>query len=373
MRSLHILIVTHAPLTVELGAGQAAINLAEALRGLGHDVVLWSPHPLPTETRWWRSVQQMRSQLNAFIKTQNSFDVIDSPAMLITKNLSCPVVVARSVQPDILYLLHSLNSHIDGSIRSLIRAPFSYLYSLFQVFLVFQGWRKANHILCLGSLEKTWMRRWFPYWQAKLDFYYNTVSETDQKILAEAKSSRQKTSGDTIHFLWIGRWVAHKGTATLLNFIKHWSNLRSQDTFTIAGCGVEAQQIGSADFLQAHNVKVIPSFKRSELHSLLTSHDVGLFTSKVEGWGLILNEMLESGMPVFATTAGGVPDLQPFFSEQLKPFPPSSQIVLETLLNLLQFRVSEEYYGVFTWREIAESYIKIVSSSLCAETYSNID
>lgn len=42
-----------------------------------------------------------------------------------------------------------------------------------------------------------------------------------------------------------------------------------------------------------------------------TGYDAGLFTSEAEGWGLSLNEMLESDMPVFATEVGGVRDLRP--------------------------------------------------------------
>lgn len=111
MRSIRILIVTHASLSAELGAGQMAINLAEALQAQGHDITLWSPHPLPAQTKWWRSVQQMRSKLDVFIETQKPFDVIDSPAMFITRQVSkSAFVLARSVQPDILYIRHGLKT-----------------------------------------------------------------------------------------------------------------------------------------------------------------------------------------------------------------------------------------------------------------------
>lgn len=302
MQSIRILIVTHAPLSTKFGAGQMAINFAEALRVQGHNVTLWSPDPLPSQTRWWQTTQRMRAKLDAFIESQEPFDVIDSCAGLITKQVSrSALVVARSVQPDILYLAHSLNYPMERSLKGILRIPFSYFYVLKQGFLVLQGWRRAKYILCLGSLELQWMKKTFPWWRGKLIHYVNALSKADQATLAEIRLQRQKHSQDSIRFLWIGRWVSHKGMNELLDFISNRAASHPQDTFTIAGCGTDAEKDCPPELLRSHRLNIVPSFERSQLYSLLTSHDVGLFTSRVEGWGLVLNEMLESGMPVFST------------------------------------------------------------------------
>ncbi|MBW4649283.1 MAG: glycosyltransferase family 4 protein [Kastovskya adunca ATA6-11-RM4] len=362
MRSVRLLIVTHAPLAAEFGAGQVAINLAEALRSQGHDVTLWSPHPLPSQTKWWQSVRQMRSKLDAFIKTQAPFDVIDSPALLITPQVSkSALVVARSVQPDILYLMHSLKDRIEKSVRGIIRLPFSYSYSLFQIILVLQGWKRARYILCLGSLELRWMKRGFPWWRNKLMSYVNALSQAEQEALAKVRIHRKKPSPEGIRFLWIGRWTSHKGITELLDFIVKWAALCPQDTFTIAGCGTEAENDCPAELLQSGQLKILPSFERNELYSLLANHDCGLFTSRVEGWGLVLNEMLESGMLVFATPIGGVPDLQPFFPENLKVFPPPLGFKLESFTNSI---FQDDYYNVFSWESIAQTYAMAIFDTL---------
>ena len=353
MRRFRILIVTHSPLSAEFGAGQVARNLGGALKSQGHDVVLWTPHPLP-QTRWWKGLQQMRSKVNAFIETQEPFDVIDIPSSLITKRMcKSAVVIARSTQPEILYLLSDLNSPANLNVKNLVLIPFSYLHTLFHLYLVMQGWRKANYILCLGTLELNWMKKWFPWSRPKLLSYLNVLSESDQLALTTIRKQRKQRCAGSLRFLWIGRWVSHKGTGILLDFIKQWSTLRPQDSFTIAGCGPEAEKACPSDLLQSGRLKVVPSFERRELYSLLADHDVGLFTSKVEGWGLVLNEMLESGMPVFSTTAGGVPDLIPFFKDQLFKFPPSLQ---EISKPLDQSTGLEKYYEVFTWENIAKTY-----------------
>lgn len=356
---IRILIVTHAPLSAETGAGQMAINLADAVREQGHDVTLWSPQPLPEDIKWWRVAHRTRSKLDYFINTQKSFDVIDSPAALITPTMkkSALIVVARSVQPDLLYIIHSLNIPRESSIIKKLKLLSSYFYSWFLGFLVLQGWRRAKYILCLGSLELNWMKKWFPWWRGKLISYANALSQVDSEALAKIRQNRGQYQGGGIRFLWIGRWVNHKGITELLEFIVERAVSHPQDTFTIAGCGTEALKDCPSELFESGRLKVVPSFERSQLYSLIASHDVGLFTSRVEGWGLVLNEMLESGMPIFATPVGGVPDLQPFFREMLRPFPPS----LESMFNIsARPENPSSYYSVFNWSQIAKLYTEFI-------------
>jgi glycosyltransferase involved in cell wall biosynthesis len=349
---VRILIVTHALLTNEFGASQIAINLGEELRAKGHDVTLWSPQPLPLDTHWWRTLPAMRSRLDEFLKTQEPFDVIDCPAPLVTRYVSrATSVVVRSIQPDLLYLRSSLGFSRGRGLRGVARLPFEYAHAIYLAALVLRGWARARRIICLGSLELRWMRRWFPWWRGKLTSYFCALSETDQSALAEVRRKRASHASDCFRFLWIGRWAAHKGTAKLLDFIKQWTVQRPQDTFTIAGCGADAERNFPPELLNSGVVKIIPTFGRGELYTLLAEHDIGLFTSKVEGWGLSLNEMLESGMPVYATPVGGTIDLQPYFST-LRTFPP----FLDSKLKEGCGDPLDDYLERFNWARIAESY-----------------
>jgi glycosyltransferase involved in cell wall biosynthesis len=358
---MRILIATHSPLFAEFGAGQMAINLAEALKIQGHDVTLWSPHPMPNLTRWWQplqSLQLMRSKLDAFLDTQQHFDVIDCFGVLITKRVArSNLVVARSVQPDILYVVDSLFNLQKEGLKKIILLPFNCFFGLIYVFLLLQGWARATYILCLGRLELEWMNKWFPWWKSKLLFYLNALSKDEQFLLTNVRLNRTQKDREVIKFIWIGRWATHKGIKELVEFIIKRAASKSQDTFTIAGCGTTAENNFPSELIKLGRIKIIPSFDRSELCTLLANHDAGLFTSKVEGWGLILNEMLESGMPVFATSAGGVADLQLFF-ETLKPFPPPPQFKSD-FFEIPQDL--ENYYASFSWNTIAEIYTSKIS------------
>lgn len=363
---MRILIVTHGPLSTEFGASQLAINLGGGLREHGHDVTLWSPHPLPQDTRWWQTLRVMRARLDVFLESQESFDLIDCPANLITRpaRRSAATVVARSVQPEISYMWASLTERRKrGVIKALAYLPFESAYFFYNVLLLLRGWGRAGRIVCLGSLERQLMSRWFPWWRGKLAHYFVAPSEDDRRALAEVREARGRREADHLRFLWIGRWTAHKGPHVLIDFIKRWHVEHPQDTFTIAGCGPGAEEDCPIELLRSGTIKIIPSFKRAELYPLLASHNIGLFTSKSEGWGLSLNEMLESGMPVFATRAGGAADLQSFF-ETLLPFPPTTEVGL--LLEGCGV-LGSSYYNTFNWPQIAKKYASVVDTTSTAE------
>jgi glycosyltransferase involved in cell wall biosynthesis len=365
-----ILIATHAPLSPEFGAGQMAMNLGKALQDKGHDVTLWSPYPMKGMTRWWQkfhSLRVMRSKFDDFLRTQNTFDVIDCYSPLLTKQASksSPIVIARSMQPEILYMASQLHDRQSKDLKSRVLLPLNLFFMVIDLLLLFQTWIRASYILCLGSLELEWMKNWFPWWKSKLFSYNNALSATEQEILSKIRLSRQPLLTSKIRFIWIGRWVSHKGVAELVDFIMKRAAANLDDTFTIAGCGHFAEKSFPSDLLSSGRVRINPSFDRNQLYKLLAEHDVGLFTSRVEGWGLVLNEMLESGMPVFATDTGGAPDLKPSFKTMLQSFPPKldSEIDIEH-----DFSGIENYYQKFSWPKIAENYIEILTSNSKLQT-----
>ena len=78
----------------------------------------------------------------------------------------------------------------------------------------------------------------------------------------------------------------------------------------------------------------------------------------MEGWGLNLNEMLESGLPVYATRAGAVDDLEPYFPSSLRSFPPPERIEPAPLEDL----EANGYFQRFTWGAIARDYERQVAA-----------
>jgi glycosyltransferase involved in cell wall biosynthesis len=348
---VRILLISHPPLAAELGAAQVALNLAAALRARGHDAMAWSPEPLPADTRWWGLWLHQRRAIEHVAAAAGPFDVIDTPAISSSRKLErYGAIVVRSIQPELRYLFHAVRGDLGQhpSPRALAHAVQAGVQSC----AIVGGWRRARLIFCLGSYELAWMRRHFPSWSSKLRLYFNTLPAEERSAIAEVRRRRGTRPAAGLRFLWMGRWTAHKGTRRLLRFLRERIAAAPYETFTLAGCGPRAEGDLPREWLRGGQVRLVPAFARAELPQLLASHQAGLFTSEVEGWGLNLNEMLESGMTVFATEAGAVGDLKPFFPLSLRPFPPPAEIEPTPLEDL----DATGYYRRFSWPEIARCY-----------------
>lgn len=353
---MRVLVVSHPALASESGAAQVALHLAEALRERGHDALAWSPEPLPSDTRGWNLWLRQRAALEAYAAAHGPFDVIEMPAISASRELlRHGRLVTRSVQPELRYLTHELTADFRSGLspRPLVNAALG----AWRARAIVGGWRRARLVLCLGSLERDWMLRRYPRWAGKLGLYFNTPGPQDQAAFAGVRKRRTASAGDAVRFLWMGRWTSHKGPRRLLRWFRERP---PADTLTLAGCGPRAERDIPDEWLRSGRVRLMPSFVRAGLPALLAEHDAGLFTSTVEGWGLSLNEMLESGLPVFATEAGGVADLRPFFPASLRPFPPPARIDPAAPEDLEE----NGYFERFTWKAIAAEWERQVLAAL---------
>ena len=193
-----------------------------------------------------------------------------------------------------------------------------------------------------------------------MSMYVNAIGDEERKALAAVRQNRSTPSGPDCRFLWLGRWTAHKGIDCLVEFIRQRIVENSADTFTIAGCGDEAVRHIGLELLNSGRIKVVPSYDRRELTGLMRTHDAGLFTSIVEGWGLTLQEMLESGMLVYATDTGAARDLRDEFPGLLMDFPPPPSARGNFHRGTA---IKNTYFDRFSWTAIAVSYIAMIRGS----------
>jgi glycosyltransferase involved in cell wall biosynthesis len=210
------------------------------------------------------------------------------------------------------------------------------------------------------------MKRWLPFLAAKASIYRPALAQPERVRLAAVRSRRLPWAGPGVKFLWIGRWTAHKGVDRLSEFLNTRLSLAPADTITIAGCGRLPDGAIAADLLHRGHVRVVASFSRDELYGLLESHDAGLFTSHAEGWGLSLNEMIEAGLPVFATPAGAVPDLKRACPACVQPFPPPSAPDINDLRA--RMKLGEAYDALINWNGVVALYERLIQNDrkICA-------
>jgi glycosyltransferase involved in cell wall biosynthesis len=348
---VRILIVSHAPLDSRLGAPQIALQLADALRAGGAEVVIWSAETVSAQP-WWSWHQRVRQALELYLATEPRFDIVDLPAPTLTARIAASArTIARSVQPDHLYhhctardearrgmpmwrrLVHRLAAHRHH--RDILR-----------------GWRLADRVLLLGEAERGWVGQAVPALVGKLSTYWVAPIAADREKLALVRSARSADNPEGSRFLWLGRWVAHKGPRTLVEFLSSRLRAHPNDAATIAGTGCEELAELPRQLVESRQIRVIPQYSRDEMIQLLAGHDVGLFTSEVEGWGIVLQEMLEAGLTVYATRAGAVTDLEPYFPHRLRPFPPPPGPI-----ELGEPTVPDRYLEDFDWHAIGAHYL----------------
>lgn len=358
MRPLRILLVSSAPLRLERGAGQTATGLAGALSARGHDIEAWWPGKGVRGRDPALFHGAVRRVVASRLHEREAPEILDVPALWLPEgDRPRSYSLVRSIQPELLYLD---SERAQARPPSLVhRVYWSLSWRLLRNAIV-AGWKRADRILCLGSVEREWMATHFPTLAPRLAVYSIAPPEGEREVFRVIAKQRPCRLGRSVRWLWIGRWAAHKGPSRLVDLIRRRMKA-TEDSFTIAGCGPIPEGAIEDAWVRGGRVRVVEVFSRGELPALLASHDAGLMTSDVEGWGISLQEMLESGMPVWATRTGAVPDLEPHFSRLLFPFPPPDGglegIELGTGSGI-------GYATEFSWDHIAERYETMVLEDL---------
>lgn len=348
--------------TLESGASQTAATLAREMEARGHQTLLWIPEPPRWQQPPWFHRRLQARELVKFVRGHGPIDVVDTFPVLVSRALrSSTTVVSRSVQPDLLYLeeeLKGIGSQLRNRRWLVDRTTIEILKRR-----VKNGYRNSHRVLALGKIEAAWLANSFPDLCERIGTYDVAPPAEDQRRLADLRAQRgqsaTKLSGH--RYLWLGRWAHHKGPQTLLSWASLQLRTRPQDSLTIAGYSTLTQRAKAPLETVSSQVRWIPKYSREQLPILLGSHDFGVFTSTVEGWGLSLNEMLESGLVVFATEAGGVGELRAFFPNQLRTFPPRD-------LNErpLDDPSQTGYYRRWNWSAIASAYEQELQAAIAA-------
>lgn len=99
-------------------------------------------------------------------------------------------------------------------------------------------------------------------------------------------------------FLYVGRLAEEKGLDFLLDFFREHSEL----SLTIVGDGPQRENLQRS---ASQNVQFKGYVNNSELSSILFEHDVFIFPSTSEPWGLVVEEALAYGLPVICSDKVG--------------------------------------------------------------------
>lgn len=321
---------------------------------MGCEVEVWTTPIRGSSRAWWLDLRSKKRELERYLAQAGSFDVVDTVSWAMSARLRKfgSALVVRNVQPDLAYL----STASARPSRSMLHRVAHTLNEKDTRRLILKGWRSADVIFALGTSDAREMA------STHLDLAdriraYGIAPDQQERIafrMVAERRSRGRVGVSDARYLWIGRWTDHKGTDVLLRFAESFLAENPRSSLTVAGGGPESTRAVGRLGLSEGRLRTIEQFDRAELPAILEQHNVGLFTSRVEGWGLSLQEMLESGMPVFATRAGAVEDLEPWFEAQLQPFPPRTGVELPPPIDAESF---ERYADCFSWKRIAKRYL----------------
>lgn len=121
-------------------------------------------------------------------------------------------------------------------------------------------------------------------------------------VLKERKYSI--VSGGKLKLLFVGGLSQRKGIAELFKVVE---GLKSQVDLTVVGrkpnntCRILEKKLSQHRYF--------PSLPHSEILKLMTAHDVFVFPSLFEGFGLVITEAMSQGTPVITTNRTAGPDL----------------------------------------------------------------
>jgi glycosyltransferase involved in cell wall biosynthesis len=168
----------------------------------------------------------------------------------------------------------------------------------------------------------------------------NGLSETEHTGLAETRQAPEiRFERKEISF--IGAWGPRKGARDWPEIIRRIRSAIPEARFNFFGTGIDAQKLlNELQLPSANGVRVVPSFERGGLPSLLEPCAIGLFPSYIEGFPLAVVEQLASGIPVVAYDVPGARQiLQPLRTELLVP-EADIHAMADTVVKILRMNLS---------------------------------
>lgn len=128
-----------------------------------------------------------------------------------------------------------------------------------------------------------------------------------EKPEIEFRVKRQELSGEGVRLVSVGRLVERKGYKYLLEAM---TKLPVNVNLRIIGDGPQKEELGSlAKKLDiSERVKLLGFVSEEEKYRELANSDLYVLSSLHEGFGIVLQEAMEVGLPIVATNWGGQTD-----------------------------------------------------------------
>jgi glycosyltransferase involved in cell wall biosynthesis/peptidoglycan/xylan/chitin deacetylase (PgdA/CDA1 family) len=214
-----------------------------------------------------------------------------------------------------------------------------------------------NKIVDLGTAE------------AKVHVWHQGVDE--QLFFPSSREEARRRLGIPLtgnKLLWVGRMVPVKGLEVLFQACANLRDRGRDFHLYLAGDGPLRQRLESQVSAQvlADSITFNGPIRQEQLADWYRAVDATVMASYSEGIPNVLRESMACGTPFVATRVGGIPELANGQVDRLVP--PGDPVALADAIEHLfaQTEPAASHSKLPTWKEAAESFVKIVQPLVSA-------
>jgi glycosyltransferase involved in cell wall biosynthesis len=313
MARLRILIVGDYADDPRLGSGKVAHKLREELRALGHrcDVLFSNEIGARPAGRQLRQlvVPALAATAIGRALSKAPYDVVDAAsaeglwfgaARKLGRYRSTALVCRSNGLEHLNY-----RRMLDDSTAGLVLKPWSrrLWYPASRLSQVAAAARVADRLLVLNEADRQFAlsRHWLP--ASRIDVVPHGVS--DRFLTPSSESAPDRGAGA----LFCGAWDHVKGITYLVDAFRLLAERGRPVPLTVLGPGLPSEQV-LASFPESVRpyVTVIDRVPEERVIEAFRRHDLLVFPSTYEGFGLVALEAMSQGLPIVTTPVGCAPE-----------------------------------------------------------------
>ncbi len=171
---------------------------------------------------------------------------------------------------------------------------------------------RISFILNMGYDGPHGGRHWYRrcgYPEAKIFPYGYFVDPPVRDDILTSLSSRSALSSGPVQLMYLGQFVSRKGVDLLLDAL---ALLREQDWMMkiVGGGPMKKAWMDRAKCRGLHDrIQFLPVMSNNAALEVLADSDLFILPSRFDGWGVVVNEALQRGVPVICSDRCGASDL----------------------------------------------------------------